>query len=332
MTYRFAYRTYRLPLRHPLRTAHGLWAEREGLVLRLEDENGRVGYGEAAPIPWFGTETVVEATEVCRALGDKFPAELIEAVAGRFGCVRFALALARETVAGNFDQSARLPVAALLPAGRAALAALPDKIEAGFLAYKWKVGVGDLDEELGVLDDLFAMLPAYARLRLDANGAWERRQAQRWLAHCAQRPVEFVEQPVAASEEDTLLGLAREFPVTLALDESVVRLDEARRWQSLGWSGVFVIKPALCGPLEEIKEWIEATKADVVFSSAIETSLGRAAILRFALAGGYTKRALGFGVGEIFGDRKWDGPVLGPLADASCLAGHNPEALWNALS
>ena len=123
---------------------------------------------------------------------------------------------------GQFRSVGATAGGGLLPAGRAALEALPDKIEAGFLAYKWKVGVGDLDEELGILDDLFAMLPAYARLRLDANGAWERRQAQRWLAHCAERPVEFVEQPVAAGDEDTLLGLAREFPVTLALDESVV--------------------------------------------------------------------------------------------------------------
>ncbi len=332
MTYRFSFRPYRRPLRNPLRTAHGLWAEREGLLLRLEDENGRVGFGEVAPIPWFGTETMAEATEVCRALGDKFPAELIDAVAARFGCVRFALAMARDTMAASPANSVRLPVAALLPAGSAALATLPDKIEAGFLAYKWKVGVGDVDEELGIFDDLLARLPVYARLRLDANGAWDRRQAQRWLARCAERPVEFVEQPVAASDEDTLVGLADEFPVTLALDESVVRLDDARRWQARGWPGVLVIKPALCGPLGEIRAWLEATNADVVFSSAIETSLGRAAILRFVLGGDWTKRALGFGTGELFGDRLWDGPVLGPLADPSCVAGQNSEALWNALN
>lgn len=331
MTYRFSYRSYRLPLAHPLRTAHGLWTLREGLILRLEDENGRVGFGDVAPLPWFGTESLVEAEELCRALGDKFPAELVAAVATRFGCVRFALAMALEG-AGEVTAGHRLPVAALLPAGRTALDMMPDKLEAGFLCFKWKVGVGDLDDELGIFDDLLAMLPAYARLRIDANGVWERRQAQRWLVRCADRPVEFVEQPVAAADVDSLLGLARDFPVTLALDESVVRLDEARQWQARGWPGVFVIKPALCGPLTETGKWIEATKADVVFSSAIETTLGRSAILRFALRGNFTTRALGFGIGEIFGDRRWDGPQLGPLADASCLADQNPEALWNALS
>lgn len=331
MTYRFSYRAYRLPLATPLRTAHGLWTLREGLILRLEDENGRVGFGEVAPLPWFGTESLAEAEEVCRALGDKFPAELLGSVATRLGCVRFALTMALAAT-DELTAETRLPVAALLPAGRAALDAMPDKLEAGFLCFKWKVGVGDLDDELGIFDDLLAMLPTYARLRIDANGAWERRPAQRWLARCADRPIEFVEQPVAAADVDTLLGLAREFPVTLALDESVVRLDEAKHWQARGWPGVFVIKPALCGPLTETGEWITATKADVVFSSAIETTLGRSAVLRFVLRGGFTTRALGFGIGELFGDRLWDGPQLGPLADVSCLADQNPEALWNALN
>ena len=132
-------------------------------------------------------------------------------------------------------------------------------------------------------------------------------------------------------EEDTLLGLARDYPVVLALDESVVGLAEARRWQGLGWPGVFIIKPALAGPLDELVEWIMETKADVVFSSAIESVLARSAILQAVLARPLTRRALGFGTGEMFGDRRWDGPVLGPLVDASCVAANPGEEIWNAL-
>lgn len=331
MVYRFSYKPYCLPLRAPLRTAHGLWTEREGLVVRLEDEAGLVGFGEIAPLPWFGTETRAQAEEVCRKFGDRAGAALLDEVPEKFGCVRFALAQARAGSAA-LPPAARLPVAALLPAGRDARPLLRAKLEAGFLAFKWKVGVGAVDDELGLLDDLLSVLPAHARLRLDANGGWTRRQAERWLARCAERPVEFVEQPLAPADEDALLGLAGDYPVKLALDESVVRLADARRWQGLGWPGVFVVKPALAGPLAELAEWILATEADVVLSSAIETALGRAAILRAALGRPLTTRALGFGTGEIFGERRWDGPVIGPLADASCIAANPGEVLWNALN
>ena len=331
MTYRFSHKTYRLPLSAPLRTAHGAWTDREGIIVRLEDEAGRVGFGEVAPIPWFGTETLAEASEICGKFGATVDGEVLDAVPVRFGCVRFALAQARDHSAKVVSTN-RLPVAALLPVGRAALAALPAKLEAGYLTLKWKVGVGAVDDELGLLDDLLAALPVYVKLRVDANGAWDRRQAAKWLTRCAERPVEFVEQPVRPDDEATLLGLAADFPVTLALDESVTGLAAAQRWQGLGWPGIFVIKPALAGPMDEIAAWVVATKADIVLSSAIETALGRATILQAALARPLTKRALGFGVGEIFGDRRWDGPFLGAVLDQSWSDAVNPEELWTALS
>lgn len=337
MNYLFATKPYRLPLRAPLRTAHGWWREREGLLVRLIDEDGRTGWGEIAPLEWFGTETLAAATELCRALGDRTDDGKLAAIPERFGCVRFALtaakpAPAKPAAATKTSADQRLPVAALLPAGRSALEILPARLEAGYLAFKWKVGVGRVEDELAILDDLLGRLPAYARLRLDANGAWDRRSAERWLAACAERPVEFVEQPAAPAEEDLLLGLAEDYPVQLALDESVTGLAAARAWAARGWRGVYVLKPALAGPLPEVEAWIREAKADVVFSSAIETALGRAAILRWALRAQLTQRALGFGVGEIFGQRRWDGPPVGPLVDAGWCDAVDPEELWNALN
>ena len=349
MVYSFSHKAYRLPLRTPLRTAHGLWTEREGLIVRLEDESGRAGYGEIAPIPAFGTETLAEAREICGKFGDKVDGEVFDAVAERFGCVRFALAAAKSTVGRDrlippdderggisdpaLQSNPRVPLTALLPAGKAALEKLAPRLESGWLSFKWKVGVGDVDAELGLLDEVSALLPTYAKLRLDANGAWTRRQAEKWLARCTERPVEFVEQPVAPDDVDSLMGLAQDYPVKLALDESVVRLAEAREWQARGWPGVFVLKPALAGPLDEIATWAAKTKADVVLSSAIETALGRAVILQFALAhSALVRRSPGFGVGEVFGDRRWDGPIMGPVLNEGWVAAINPEELWTALN
>jgi O-succinylbenzoate synthase len=331
MRYRIAYRPYRRALQLPLRTAHGAWTDREGVLVRLESEDGHIGYGEAAPIPWFGTETMAEILAALAELGADATDDELAAVPARLGCLRFALAAARNVTPPTGSATPnRLPVAALLPAGRAALEVLPQRLEAGYLAAKWKVGVARAEEELPVLDDLLGLLPPYAKLRLDANGAWDRRTAQKWLARCAERPVEFVEQPVAPEAADTLRGLAVDFPVTLALDESVTGLAAAQEWQASGWRGVFVIKPALAGPLTELVGWAEKTKPDLVFSSAIETALARSQWLRAVFARGLTKRALGVGLGPVFGDRRWDGPMVGPLMDAAWSDEVNPEALWTA--
>ena len=355
VTYRLHYRRYRLPFRSPVRTAHGPWAEREGVMVRLVNAAGEAGYGEAAPIPWFGSETVDEIEAICRELGEGVDDARLDAVPERLGCLKNALTVAREADGNLMPAQPHLGVAALLPAGRAVLAQIGPKAEAGFRVFKWKVGVGDIGDELALLDDVCGALPGGAKLRLDANGAWDRRQAERWLERCANRPVEFVEQPIfngspsfangsesAASRkvDDLLLGLANDFPTPLALDESLNSAGAVERWIGLGWRGVFVVKPALIGDVTGTLARLQKAKAAVVFSSALETRMGARAALRAAFAwpgemespGSPQARALGFGVWPLFADGRFDGPYAGPFLHWEEVERINPEAVWNALS
>ena len=345
MQYRLQYRRYLLPFRSAMRTAHGPWAEREGLLVRLEDAAGGVGYGEAAPIPWFGSETVGAAESACRELGEAVDDERLVALPRALGCLRNAMAAARPREKTFAPVHPHLAVAALLPAGRAALGQVAAKAEAGFRVFKWKVGVGDAADELALLDDVCAALPSGAKLRLDANGAWDRRQAERWLARCADRPVEFVEQPAFAGTtadrpsatemrkvDDLLRGLAGDFPTPIALDESVASDGDVERWLAMDWQGVWVIKPSLLGDVATTLAGLAKARATVVFSSALETRVGAQEALRVAFAWEGGPRALGFGVWPLFADGRFDGPYAGPFLHWEDVNRINPEAIWNALS
>jgi O-succinylbenzoate synthase len=345
--WKLQHRPYRLPFRQIVRTGHGHWAEREGWLLRATREiEGRavVGWGEAAPISWFGTESVKEAGEALAGLEGRAEslADALGRVPASCACVRGALAaaLGREAGAAGAAVSA-LPVAGLLPAGRAALAAVEPRLELGFRVFKWKVGVLPAADEWALLDDLLGRLPAGAKLRLDANGAWDRRTAEGWLARAAERPVEYVEQPVspeARGAEDLLHGLAADYPVKVALDESVNGAGDVERWLAADWRGVWVLKPALLGEPEPVLARLAKAGADVVFGSALETAVGARAALRLAFAwaearGGEAaaRRALGFGVWPLFADARADAPLAGPFARREDVERINPEALWNAL-
>ena len=130
MVYLFQFRRYRLPFRTPVRTAHGPWGERVGLLVRLTDATGRVGYGEAAPIPWFGTETVDEVEAACRELGEKVDEARLAAVPGRLGCLRNALTAAQvllpviESLVGITVPAGAAPAGMTPDAARAYLARL----------------------------------------------------------------------------------------------------------------------------------------------------------------------------------------------------------------
>ena len=336
VAYSFAYRRYSLPFRTPVRTAHGVWARREGLLVRLETESGEIGFGECAPVPWFGTESVDEAVAACAALGGRVSDGQIEGIGEKYPCLRFALGREHACVPEHAHDS--LPVAALLPAGRAALEKIGARAESGFRTFKWKVGVGDVGDEMALLDDVLGAMPAGARLRLDANGAWSRRVAERWLARCAGYPgvVEFVEQPVAHDArggEDLLSGLARDYPTAIALDESVAGVAAIHHWLQIGWPGVFVIKPSLLGDAGDVLSMLPPGRT--VFSSAMETAVGARAALGVAFrfyALSATPLALGFGVWPLFSDARFDGPHAAPFIRRADLDAIKPEVLWNALN
>lgn len=334
MDLRFAFRGYAQAFRQPVRTAHGSWAERKGLYLRVDRPDGTSGLGEAAPLPDFGTETLEEATAYCAALGGRIDAGVLAAVPARLVTVRSALAqaLATERPAPRHTS---LGVAALLPAGRAALEVGPRKADQGFRVFKWKVGVGHADDEMGMLEDLVGALPGGSRIRLDANGSWNSRTAQRWLDRASGLPIEFVEQPVphgARGSRDQLMGLAADFPVALALDESIAGDGDVAVWLADGWTGFFVIKPLLLGDLAGTLAALARAGARVVFSSSLETAVGARAALGHAFAWPGTSHALGFGVWPLFGDARFDGPAAAPFMLAADVERLDPEVPWNALN
>ena len=337
---RLSTKTYRLPFRQPLRTAHGLWSDREGVLVRLKDEDGRIGYGEAAPVPGFAGASLGEIESALSLLGREVAEAELAHVIAQGGALGFALAAAWAELEGERGLGAArvhdvLPVAGLLPAGKAAFRVAMDRAELGFRTFKWKVGVADPRDERGMLDDLLAALPSESRLRLDANGAWDRRQAEAWLDCCAERPmIDFVEQPVTAADErgrDLLCGLAADYPTTLALDEALTRAEDLQTWLDLGWSGVWVVKPALMGDPVPLRALIERHQLDVVISTALETAVGARGAYALAFALSAKKRALGMGVWPLFPGQWANGPLAMPFVRWSDVENLNPEAVWNGV-
>ena len=62
MLYQFEFRTYQRKFKRPLRTSHGIWDTRSGIILRLVGENNRIGWGEIAKLcPAASLEIVPKA-------------------------------------------------------------------------------------------------------------------------------------------------------------------------------------------------------------------------------------------------------------------------------
>jgi len=296
--FRFRFDIYQRRFKQPLLTSHGLWQIREGIVISLSDSNGNIAYGEIAPLPWFGSETLSQALEFCQGLGETIAAQDIKEISDRLPCCQFALESAWLSLNNTSqDDFADLDYCYLLPAGEQALTAWQAIYQTrNNNTFKWKIGVYALEQEIKILQQLVKALPPGVKLRLDANGGYDLNQAKQLLRVTDQlEKIEFVEQLLPPNKLEIMRKLSQEHSTSLALDESVASFRQLQLVHQQGWQGIFVIKAAIMGKPSRLLEYCQANLLDIVFSSVFETEVGRSAVLNLARKLNHP-RAVGFGV------------------------------------
>jgi len=291
------FRPYRRQFQRSLLTHHGKWSWREGIILRLSSEAGEVGFGEIAPLSWFGSESFEQALDFCRQL----PTEITETISipSTLPACQFGWESAWQAMSLT-QPEVTLPYCGLLPTGEAALQAWQELWSQGYRTFKWKIGTAPLQDEMKLGERLTAALPKPAKLRLDANGGLSEAEAHEWLQVCDRVGIEFLEQPLPTHQLGAMLQLSNQYATPLALDESVATLKQLHECYQQGWRGIFVIKPAIAGSPYQLRQFCQAYAIDAVFSSVFETAIGRQAALQLAAELSRSQRAVGFGIDHWF--------------------------------
>ncbi|EAW45588.1 o-succinylbenzoate synthase [Nodularia spumigena] len=294
--YRFDFRCYRRRFLRPLVTNHGIWHTREGIIVCL----GGCGYGEIAPISWFGSETLEQALDFCRQLPPEVTEEMIFSIPDSLPACQFGFQSALGGIGNgeNKEYTQFLTYSGLLQSGEGALSQWERLWKQGYRTFKWKIGVDAISNELEIFELLTRSLPPAAKLRLDANGGLSYEEAKVWLGICddISANIEFLEQPLPVSQFSAMLELSANFQTAIALDESVATLQQLENCFQQGWRGIFVIKPGIAGSPSRLRQFCQKHQIDAVFSSVFETEIGRQAALQLAAELSLTNRAVGFGI------------------------------------
>jgi o-succinylbenzoate synthase len=321
-------------------SAEGPVRDRAAVILSLEEAGGRTGYGESAPWPGFGLETLA-SSKAALALAAK---HLIGLPAGAYleaaedlmrlapvaaaPCARHAIDLALHDLAA---QAAGVSVAVLL-GGPSALAevrvnaviprlaavetaeAARRAVERGAGTIKLKVGGAPLAEDVSRVRATRDAVGSGIRIRVDANQAWSETTAIEALAALRPFDLEYVEQPVRAEDLDALARVrARADGIPIAADESVRDLETVRRILAMRASDVIIVKPMALGGLAAARRVVALARdhgVDVVVTSLLESPVGRAGALHLAASLGPTRYAHGVAGGE------FDGADVAPLGVA----------------
>lgn len=245
------FRLYRLPLRQPLKLARGpVLTHREGVLLRVLSENGQIGFGDAAPLPGWSTESL---QDVCHALErGELDAPLPS--------LQFALDSAVRAWS-PYRPKKSLPLSKLLIPGEPWPSPSPRSVKLKLPA--------SLEQSLAFLQKTLPQLGPDSSLRLDANRQFTFDQALRIAEFCEGRPLEFFEEPTHEVEKlGRWPGLT---PIPLAVDETLRELGPEH--PACEAAQFFVIKPTLTGDWGRCLHLASLGK-QAVLSSCFESDIG----------------------------------------------------------
>lgn len=301
---------YRLPLRRPWQSASGTFVERRGWLV-IAESGGMRGYGDCAPLPQAGTETAERAGPVLGDWAKRLQGMDIDGALSGLGhaasdtpvasmALECALLDLQSRLAGfslrrwivgpdRTEEHESIAVNAMLGAvGNLTEGAIAGAIEQDFGVLKLKVGLTEPYRELAELDRIASALPVGVRLRLDANGAWDSRTAERLITRLNELPVEALEEPLAVPDPDTLARLQSLALFPLALDESLEPLMSRIGAARLPVRRA-VLKPAVIGGLRatlSLARRLREAGVETVLTSLVESAAGLWAVAQLAAATG----------------------------------------------
>ena len=289
--------------RHPFKiaragsSASGDGTRIERIVVAIEHQ-GVVGFGEAAPTPYYHQSldtvdaTLAAARPMLAAMSPDIDA-VVDAMLERFGDQRATVAAIDAAVFDLLGKQSGSPVWKMLDLDAGATAPTsftigidsPERLaqkvaEANrFRCLKIKVGT---DGDLHTLSTLRSLAPDTV-IRVDANCGWPADALDEHIAAIAPFGVELIEQPTVAGELDKVAAARTVSPVPIMADEDSVTPEDVPRLAGV-YDGINV-KLSKCGGIREALRMIRLARdlgLKVMIGCMLETSLGVAAAAHIA--------------------------------------------------
>ena len=260
-----------VPLRTPFKTALRSVNSVEDVIVEVHTDTGAVGYGEAPPTGAITGDTTgailgaiqdhIAKTIIGRGVDELEP--LLQTIQKCIVGNSSAKAAVDMAVWDLYGQLYHIPVYKLLGGGRKNIVTditisvndpetmASDALKAlarGYDCLKMKVGV---DPTLDVAR-LKAVRDAVGKetvIRIDANQAWQPKQAVRLLNQMQEQglDIELVEQPVAAHDFEGLKYVTERSYVPILADEAVFSPENAMTIMKMGAADLINIKLMKCG-------------------------------------------------------------------------------------
>ena len=298
---------YELPFRRPIRAGSEIHQTRRGMLVGLEDDEGRTGWGDAAPLAGFSTESLSEVDLVLQGLSASIvdrPRDLefvgragvgwlptLRSAAAALDCALLDLisnragrsVAAQLSTAGNLRASVRVNALISDDTPQEVSVEGASAASEGFTAFKVKVGRRPIAIDVARIAALRGAVGPAASLRVDAGGAWAVDEAIDVLRRVEMFDVEYVEDPVG--DMAGFVQLVPRVGIPLAVDELLAVSADPFSVVAAAPSDIFVLKPAAMGGLQvarAVADRVMERGGSVVVTSLFDNAVGLTAAVHLA--------------------------------------------------
>lgn len=337
------YKKHILEFKTPSGTSRGILKTKEAWFIVLEDK-GSHGFGECGMLRGLSIDDRPDFEQtlqwVCENihLGEQ---QLYDALT-EFPSIQMGLEIAFRSLAAH-DPFQIYPSA--FTKGEASIAIngliwmgdkdfmsrqITSKLNEGFGCIKMKIGAINFDTELALLKSIRQEFSASEiEIRVDANGAFDPKNALEKLKQLSDLDLHSIEQPIAVKQWDQMAYLCEKSPLDIALDEELIGVFSNQDKQALLQHikpQYIILKPSFIGGFKGSDSWIELSQANNVqwwITSALESNVGLNAISQYT----FTKNSTlpqGLGTGSLYTNN-----IVSALQITKGTLCYNPTKKWN---
>lgn len=295
------YQKYILDFKRPSGTSRGILTQKETWFILLE-KAGKRGIGECGILRTLSIDDRPDYEEklkwVCEHIHlgiDELWEGLMEFPSIQFGLETAFLSLESknpfvlfpsEFTSGQKD----MEINGLVWMGEELFmkAQIEEKLAHGFRCIKLKIGAIDFEIELGLLRFIRQHFDENTiEIRVDANGAFNSKEALDKLSQLAEYKLHSIEQPIKKNQHDSMAGLCKSTPFPIALDEELIGVfskEKKRKLLEKIKPQFIILKPSLVGGFRGAQEWIAVAEELQIgwwVTSALESNIGLNAIAQW---------------------------------------------------
>ena len=300
-----------LPMLHPMKMAGVLITSADNVLVRIETDSGHIGWGEAASAPTMTGETMESMAVAVRymvpaltgcAIADIARAnELMDQAMYGNQAAKAAVEMAWHDALGRLTGQAvydllggkrreQVPALWMLGTGNADadIEEATRKSQAGYVAYKIKVGVNTPQADAERTRRLCAALGTGKLISADANQGWTVEQAATYVRAVADTTLDFLEQPVRGSDLAGMAQVAAASRIPIGFDEGAHSLADIARHHEMRAARGGSLKAIKLGGLRPVYQaavLCESLGMKVNLACKVaESGIGTAAVLHLAAA------------------------------------------------